>query len=282
VSAGAATTPFQTPAVPEVSQRLPRDVIQLHSADYRNPNQLPPGRVLVVGAANSGLQIAAELAATRSVTVAVGSRPAQLPQRVLGRDLFFWLTRSAFLTVPSHSRIARRLRARGDLVIGSRTSTLRRRGIDFRPRLADSPAAPPPSPTEAPPKSTRSYGPPATAVTTRGCTCRLSSTAGRSGRRPASPTCPASASSGCPGRPPEARHCSGSSALTPPPSPLVWPPTPGTPLPRSPRQPHHADAIGAPKTRCATTAGDVRLPTASPCGCGATIARAAMEPPPRS
>ena len=132
-----ATGPFQIPAVPEVSQRLPRDVIQLHSADYRNPNQLPPGRVLVVGAANSGLQIAAELAATRSVTVAVGSRPAQLPQRVLGRDLFFWLTRSGFLTVPSHSRIARRLRARGDLVIGSRTSTLRRRGIDFRPRLAD-------------------------------------------------------------------------------------------------------------------------------------------------
>ena len=132
-----ATGPFQTPTVPEVSQRLPRDVIQLHSADYRNPNQLPPGRVLVVGAANSGLQIAAELAATQPVTVAVGSRPMQLPQRILGRDLFFWLTRSGFFTVPSHRRIARRLRARGDLVIGSHTRSLRRRGIDFRPRLAD-------------------------------------------------------------------------------------------------------------------------------------------------
>ena len=48
-------------------------------ADYRNPNQLPPGRVLVVGAANSGLQIAAELAATQPVTVAVGTRPTELP-----------------------------------------------------------------------------------------------------------------------------------------------------------------------------------------------------------
>jgi putative flavoprotein involved in K+ transport len=40
------------------------------------------------------------------------------------------------LTVPSHSRFARGRRSRGDLVIGSRTRTLRRRGIDFRPRLA--------------------------------------------------------------------------------------------------------------------------------------------------
>jgi putative flavoprotein involved in K+ transport len=133
-----ATGPFQTPVVPPLARQLPPDVLQLHSADYRNPSQLPgAGRVLVVGGANSGLQIAAELAATRPVTVAVGSRPLQLPQRVLGRDLFFWLTRSGFFTVPSHSRIARRLRARGDLVIGSRTRTLRRGGIDFRPRLAD-------------------------------------------------------------------------------------------------------------------------------------------------
>jgi putative flavoprotein involved in K+ transport len=132
-----ATGPFQTPVVPALARQLPPDVLNLHSADYRNPTQvLGAGRVLVVGAANSGLQIAAELAATHAVTVAVGSRPLQLPQRILGRDLFLWLIRSGLLTVPSHSRMARRLRSRGDLVIGSRTRTLRRRGIDFRPRLA--------------------------------------------------------------------------------------------------------------------------------------------------
>jgi putative flavoprotein involved in K+ transport len=92
--------------------------------------------VLVVGAANSGLQIAAELAGTCAVTVAVGSQPLQLPQRLLGRDLFFWLTRSGFFGVPSGTRLARRLRARGDLVIGTRSSALRRRGVEFRPRLA--------------------------------------------------------------------------------------------------------------------------------------------------
>jgi putative flavoprotein involved in K+ transport len=131
-----ATGPFQTPSIPAIADRLDPLVPQLHSAGYRNPGQLPAGgRVLVVGAANSGLQIADELADRCSVTVAVGSRPKELPQRVLGRDLFFWLTRSGFFTVPAGSRIARRLRARGDLVIGTRSSRLRRRGIAFLPRL---------------------------------------------------------------------------------------------------------------------------------------------------
>jgi putative flavoprotein involved in K+ transport len=131
-----ATGPFQTPHVPALAQQLDPLVPQLHSAEYRNPGQLPAGvRVLVVGAANSGLQIAAELAERCAVTVAVGTRPTELPQRIAGRDLFSWLTASRFFTVPAHTRIARRLRARGDLVIGTRSSELRRRGVGFRPRL---------------------------------------------------------------------------------------------------------------------------------------------------
>src|SRR4051812_8390216 len=131
-----ATGPFQTPRIPAVAGELDPTVPRLHSADYRNPGQLPAGaRVLVVGAANSGLQIAAELAERCSVTVAVGSRPMELPQRIAGRDLFSWLTKVGFFTVPAGSRIARRLRARGDIVIGSRSGRLRRRGIGFRPRL---------------------------------------------------------------------------------------------------------------------------------------------------
>ena len=129
-----ATGPFQRPSVPALAADVAPRVIQLHSADYRNPAQLS-GRVLVVGGGNSGLQIAAELSATCSVTVAAGSRPLELPQRVAGRDLFFWLTRSGFFTVRADSRLAQRLRSRGDLVIGTRTSTLRRSGIDIRPRL---------------------------------------------------------------------------------------------------------------------------------------------------
>jgi putative flavoprotein involved in K+ transport len=131
-----ATGPFQTPFLPPLAGQLDPGVRQLHSAEYRNPDQLPAGgRVLVVGAANSGLQIAAELSERTTVTVAVGAKPPELPQRILGRDLFFWLVKTGFFTVPSTARIARRLRARGDLVIGSRTSDLRRRGVTFRPRL---------------------------------------------------------------------------------------------------------------------------------------------------
>ena len=131
-----ATGPFQLPRVPEAATRLDAQVINLHSADYRNPGQLPAGgHVLVVGAANSGLQIAAELASSRTVTVAVGSQPTELPQRVARQDLFFWLSKAGFFTLPAHSRVARRLRSRGDIVIGTRSSALRRRGIGFRPRL---------------------------------------------------------------------------------------------------------------------------------------------------
>jgi putative flavoprotein involved in K+ transport len=129
-----ATGPFQTPRIPALAGELDPSVPQLHTAAYRNPAQLRTGaRVLVVGAANSGLQIAAELAG--SCAVAVGSTPTQLPQRIAGRDLFFWLTKSGFFTVPADSRIGRRLRARGDIVIGTRSSALRRRGIAFHPRL---------------------------------------------------------------------------------------------------------------------------------------------------
>jgi len=80
-----------------------------------------------------------ELAATHrvAVAVAVGSRPAQLPQRLLGRDLFFWLDRTGLMRMPSTSRLARRIRVRGDIVIGTRTNALRRSGVEFRPRLTD-------------------------------------------------------------------------------------------------------------------------------------------------
>src|SRR3954469_3922798 len=85
-----ATGPFQTPHLPAVAHELDSLTPQLHSAGYRNPGQLPAGsRVLVVGAANSGLPIAPELAGRGAVTVAVGSEPVQLPQRIAGRDLFF-------------------------------------------------------------------------------------------------------------------------------------------------------------------------------------------------
>jgi putative flavoprotein involved in K+ transport len=130
-----ATGPFQDPVIPALADGLDGDVVQLHSAEYRNPGQIPPGPVVVVGAGNSGLQIADELADDHDVTLAVGAKALQLPQRILGRDLFWWLTKLGVITKTADSLLARRMRARGDLIIGSSLKALRRRGITIAPRV---------------------------------------------------------------------------------------------------------------------------------------------------
>jgi putative flavoprotein involved in K+ transport len=135
-----ATGPFQAPVVPGLATGLAPDVQQLHSASYRRPADVPPGDVVVVGAGNSGRQIALELAATHRVTLAVGTESLQLPQRFLGRDLFWWLTRLGVLTRTPDSPLARRMRAKGDLVIGTSTAQLVTAGVTVRPRLVRSSA----------------------------------------------------------------------------------------------------------------------------------------------
>ncbi|MGY1700206.1 flavin-containing monooxygenase [Geodermatophilus sp. SYSU D00766] len=129
-----ATGPFQVPAVPPLAAGLDAAVTQLHSADYHRPAQLPDGAVLV-GGGNSGLQIAEEFVAVRPVDVAVGASLPMLPQRVLGRDLFWWLTRLGAMRVTTGSRLGRRMQARGEFVIGTDRDRLQQAGVRFRPRL---------------------------------------------------------------------------------------------------------------------------------------------------
>jgi cation diffusion facilitator CzcD-associated flavoprotein CzcO len=83
-----ATGPFQVPFIPPQAGGLDPSVTQVHSADYRNPQALPEGPVLVVGGGNSGFQIAEELAATRTVDLSIATTYPMLPQRLAGRDLF--------------------------------------------------------------------------------------------------------------------------------------------------------------------------------------------------
>jgi putative flavoprotein involved in K+ transport len=131
-----ATGPFQVPFVPPPAAKLDASVTQLHSADYRNPQALPDGPVLVVGGGNSGFQIAEELAATRTVDLSIATTYPMLPQRFLGRDLFWWLTRLGLLRVTVTSRPGRRM-SRRDFVIGTNRRRLERKGVRFRPRLVD-------------------------------------------------------------------------------------------------------------------------------------------------
>ena len=131
-----ATGPFQVPFIPPIADALDPGVHQIHSAHYRRPETLPAGKVLVVGAANSGCQIAQELSATHHVELSVGQRIPAIPQRPLGRDIWAWATALRLDKVTADSRLGQRLAGR-DQVIGPGPRQLaRRHGIRIRPRAA--------------------------------------------------------------------------------------------------------------------------------------------------
>lgn len=86
-----ATGMFQTPRIPNFSKNISPKILQLHSTQYRNPQSLPPGAVLIVGSAQSGCQIAEDLYQSgRRVYLSVGSA-GRAPRRYRGRDVFRWL-----------------------------------------------------------------------------------------------------------------------------------------------------------------------------------------------
>jgi putative flavoprotein involved in K+ transport len=126
-----ATGAFQRPRVPAVAARLMPDIQQLHSSAYRNPFALPDGPVLVVGAGNSGAQIALELARHRPVWLA-GRDTGHLPRRVLRRDLFDWIwpvIRRGTTETPLGRRMRARTRTGGDALIGIPERELAAAGI---------------------------------------------------------------------------------------------------------------------------------------------------------
>jgi len=86
-----ATGACSTPKVPALAAAVPESIRQLAPIHYRNPDQLDPGRVLVVGASASGAQIADELQRSgRDVTLAVGDH-VRLPRTYRGMDIHWWM-----------------------------------------------------------------------------------------------------------------------------------------------------------------------------------------------
>jgi putative flavoprotein involved in K+ transport len=130
-----ATGPFQSPYVPKLAERLADDVFQTHAVGYRRPNEVPAGTVLVVGGGNTGFQIAKELSATHKVVLSVGSRQTPLPQRLLGRDLFWWLTNARILDKTVESRVGRKLSTRETLIGSSPRALKKRYGVELKPRV---------------------------------------------------------------------------------------------------------------------------------------------------
>jgi putative flavoprotein involved in K+ transport len=130
-----ATGPFQVPFVPPIAESLDPDIRQLHSVDYRRPETIPPGTVLVVGAANSGCQIAEELSAIHRVELSTGQRIPTIPQRPLGRDVWWWATRLGLDRVTVGSRLGRRLADRDQVIGGGPRQLAKRHGVRLRPRV---------------------------------------------------------------------------------------------------------------------------------------------------
>src|SRR5688500_5987926 len=125
-----ATGPFQRPYIPAVAAKISPSIHQLHSSEYVGPFELPDGPALVVGAGNSGAQIALELARFRKVWLA-GRDTGHLPRRLLGRDIFDWIW-PLMRRFTIDTRLGRRLRGRmsgGDALIGIPERTLTTGGV---------------------------------------------------------------------------------------------------------------------------------------------------------
>jgi putative flavoprotein involved in K+ transport len=93
---------YQIPIIPRCAERLSSDIVQVHSSSYRNPDQLPPGAVLVVGSGQSGCQIAEDLhLAGRKVHLCVGDAP-RVARRYRGKDVVEWLHLMGYYDLPVH------------------------------------------------------------------------------------------------------------------------------------------------------------------------------------
>jgi len=91
---------YHRPIVPRLAEKLPAHVAQFHSAQYRNPAQLPEGPVLVVGCGQSGAQIAEDLhLAGRKVHLATGNAP-RCARFYRGREVVDWLADMKYYDMP--------------------------------------------------------------------------------------------------------------------------------------------------------------------------------------
>jgi putative flavoprotein involved in K+ transport len=127
---------YQRPFTPTIAEKLGDQVNQLHSAEYRNPEQVPTGDVLVVGAANSGAGIAEDLAQSHRVYLSRGTRIPRLPRRILGKSLHFWGDQLGLIGAPLDSLRGRT--QRGDVLVGPSLRQLsRRHGVELVGRAVE-------------------------------------------------------------------------------------------------------------------------------------------------
>ncbi|MFC6022112.1 flavin-containing monooxygenase [Plantactinospora solaniradicis] len=131
-----ATGTCQRPTIPDFAPELDERIVQLHSSEYRNAGQLRPGGVLVVGAGNSGAEIAMEAARDHRVVLA-GRDNGQVPFRVDGRPArgilpVLWLLANRVLTVrtPLGRKLRPHVQAHGGPLVRTRLADLVAAGVE--------------------------------------------------------------------------------------------------------------------------------------------------------
>ena len=138
-----ATGFYGTPAVPPFAPKLDPSIVQMHSSAYRDPSQLRPGGVLLVGAGNSGADIAMELAATHRTWLS-GRDKGQVPIRIESRSARFllpvlWFVASHVLTVktPLGRKVRPHVLANGAPLIRVKNGDLASAGVERVPKTVD-------------------------------------------------------------------------------------------------------------------------------------------------
>ena len=136
---------YHVPTKPRCAERLPAAILQLHAPQYRNPQALPDGAVLVVGTGQSGCQIAEDLhLAGRKVHLCVGGAP-RAPRQYRGKDAVEWLDQMGYYDIAIHDHPNKeRVRAKANHYLtgrdGGREIDLRKfasEGIELYGRLDD-------------------------------------------------------------------------------------------------------------------------------------------------
>jgi putative flavoprotein involved in K+ transport len=129
---------YQTPRVPGFARELDPAIVQVHAGAYRNPTQLQVGPVLVVGAGNSGAEIALETAAAGHPSSLSGRHPGEVPSLVYrggGRAFWWFASRVLSVDTPIGRRVRRGALVHGGPLIRVKSKNLTAAGIERVPRV---------------------------------------------------------------------------------------------------------------------------------------------------
>ena len=137
-----ATGAYQSPRIPSFARALDPGIVQLHSSEYRRPSQLQEGDTLVVGAGNSGAEIALEASHEHRVVLSgrdTGQEPMRAgsrADRLLTPPFWFLLTRLLTVNTPMGRKARDQFRSRGLPLARVRRKDLAAAGIERVPRTA--------------------------------------------------------------------------------------------------------------------------------------------------